>query len=218
MKDLTGEKFGRLTVLVLEGKNEWGTPTWRCICSCGEIKIISSSNLNKRSQSCGCFRREAIAERNKTHGATVGGKPTPEHETWHSMIQRCHNANHDNFHSYGGRGITVCDRWRQSFSNFLNDVGKRPTGKTLDRYPDKNGNYEPGNVRWATPKEQAHNRNTNKIIHAFNKSQPLQAWADEYLIPRDTLSNRIKSGIPIEDALTRPIKKTCPRRSAPTIP
>jgi hypothetical protein len=116
--------------------------------------------------SCGCLRRETTAARhgNTTHGHTAGRKPSPTFNSWASMRDRCRRPAASAYWNYGGRGIKVCDRWAESFENFLADMGERPEGKTLDRI-DPLGNYEPGNVRWSTPTEQARNRRkTDEII------------------------------------------------------
>jgi len=107
--------------------------------------------------SCGCEKREQTIQRFTKHGHSSNGILTRTYNSWRKMKERCLNFEAINFDDYGGRGITVCERWMQ-FENFLADMGERPEGKTLDRYPDNDGNYEPGNVRWATPKEQYANR------------------------------------------------------------
>jgi hypothetical protein len=123
------------------------------------------------------------------------------------MIYRCHNPNHVGYPKYGGRGVAVCARWRNSFDSFLVDVGQRPSPKhTLDRFPDQNGNYEPGNVRWATTVEQARNKGDNKVVEFRGRKQSLAAWADELGFNYFTLWSRIeKSGWSVERAFTTPL-------------
>ena len=172
MIDLTGKKFGRLTVIE---RVKDGTPRtlWRCKCECGGEAIVWSINLRKgQTGSCGCLQSERTAAANTTrakHGHTRHKKSepvatTPTYRSWRCMLYRCCGKKSPNYHLYGGRGIKVCEQWQgpNGFKQFLADVGRRPAGKTLDRYPNKDGNYEPGNVRWATPKAQAANRRKRK--------------------------------------------------------
>ena len=132
-----------------------------CKCECGNEKVINLHSIKKGlTKSCGCLRKETTIEYNKTtktiHGHR-GMKNTKTYTTWLSMKQRCLNPNHTFYHYYGGRGITICNRWINSFKNFLEDMGERPINKTLDRV-NSNGNYEPENCKWSTPKEQVANR------------------------------------------------------------
>ncbi|KAB1068887.1 hypothetical protein [Methylobacterium planeticum] len=150
--NLIGQTFGRLTVAA-KGQIIGSVQTWVCDCVCGGSKIVSTSEIRRGNvASCGCLRVG-----NPTHGH-AGRSASPTYRSWRAMLNRCGNPNSVDYPRYGGAGIAVCERW-SSFESFLADMGDRPEGKTLDRHPDKNGNYEPGNCRWATPYEQVHNRN-----------------------------------------------------------
>lgn len=149
--DVTGNKFGRLTVI---GRSERKSPAgalWRCVCECGGETVTTSLKLRSgHTTSCGCRKVEACSRMNRKHGMA---NRTPTYRSWKEMRQRCLNPNSDKAKWYGARGIRVCERWN-SYENFLADMGERPAGKTLDRIdPDKG--YAPDNCRWATPKEQA---------------------------------------------------------------
>lgn len=150
-KDITGLKFSRLTVISYQGINFDGKSIWKCLCDCGEVRIVTAVRLKiGNTKSCGCISVK------HGHAKSASSGKTREYNSWCGMIDRCFNTARKNYKHYGGRGITVCDRWK-NFSNFLEDMGERPEKLTLDRI-DNNGNYEPSNCRWATTKEQSLNK------------------------------------------------------------
>ena len=153
MLDLTGRRFGKWTVLSRAPNEKCGKISFNVRCDCGTEKQVRSQSLTSggTTQCYFCVHLR--------HGDAAVGKTASEYNSWGNMIQRCTNANHPKFSDYGGRGITVCEQWRNSYAQFLADVGRKPSPEhTLDRFPDVNGNYDPGNVRWADATQQANNR------------------------------------------------------------
>ena len=160
-RDLTGQQFGRLKAIRLAGRTAAGQAMWECLCQCGKTTTVYGVSLTRgKSQSCDCLRLERVKAAATKHGhAQRSFHQTGTYTSWCSMLARCQNPNRERYPNWGGRGITVCERWQgeHGFENFLADMGPRPAGTTLDRFPNNDGNYEPGNCRWATPKEQQAN-------------------------------------------------------------
>jgi hypothetical protein len=174
--DLTGRKFGRWRVLAISTRRDRsGHTLWRSRCDCGSEGFVRGDNLRRGgSTNCGCVGREKLIKRNTKHGLSN----TRVYHCWENLLKRCLDPGHNSFPNYGGREppVTVCERWR-SFENFYADVGDPPPGKSLDRYPDRNGNYEPGNWRWATGKEQALNRRPRKRKRRRADISDIRAYA-----------------------------------------
>jgi hypothetical protein len=195
-----GDRFGRWVVASDEPHYPKPKRTyWLCRCACGTEDIILYNNLRRgQSKSCGC-----LAERIKTtHGMTK----TPEWDIWSAMRGRCNNPGDKRFADYGGRGIKVDDSWRD-FSNFYRDMGPRPTpDHSLDRI-NNDGNYEPGNVRWATRKEQQRNRAITAVVEWRGETKPVAEWAEILGMEYQTLSCRLRRGWSVERAMSHPVEK-----------
>jgi hypothetical protein len=201
--DLTGRVFGRWTVQI-RGENKWGKLAYICRCECGNSKLISGGQLSSgNSQSCGCWQIEQTKAANTRHGL----RDTPEYGVWVGLKNRCFNPACKDYARYAGTGITVCAKWRDSFEEFFADVGRRPSPKhSIDRFPNPAGNYEPGNVRWATAREQAQNRRDNKCVTYDGRTMVIAEWARLLGCSGATLDKRIaRHGV--ELAITMPINK-----------
>jgi hypothetical protein len=152
--DISGFRSGGIIALEPTEIRKHSRILWRCKCDCGGEILAPVTDLKAgRYISCGCSRKAG----NPKHGHSPEGKPSRTYNSWSSMITRCLNSNNHAFRKYGAKGIKVCPEWK-NFSTFLRDMGERPPGKTLDRFPDRNGDYKPGNCRWATPSEQNQNK------------------------------------------------------------
>lgn len=200
--DFTGKKFGRLTALSFVRKGP--TSFWRCRCDCGNAKDIRAQWLkNGRTRSCGCLRREIAGDLHRKHGRTH----TKEYHIWRGMIARCSNPKNPAWKHYGGRGITVSERWRSSFVAFFDDVGVCPDGMTMDRI-DNNRGYEPGNVRWASWKTQQRNRRGVIRVAIGGVVKNAAEWRELYGIGKAIYDfRRYKLGWTPERAITTPVKK-----------
>ena len=203
-KSLVGVRFERLVVKSYQGLNssKRKRSMWLCVCDCGKEKIATEQVLCAgQSRSCGCLTREINAVLHTRHGLSA----TVEYQSWANAIQRCTNSNLPEFPNYGGRGIKVCERWRKSFEAFFNDMGPRPGGcNSLDRFPNLNGDYEPGNCRWASSAQQAVNTRRNVIYELHGKKLCLSEWAREYGMKRPTVEARVRRGWSLERAVQTP--------------
>ncbi|WP_277679659.1 hypothetical protein [Gracilibacillus dipsosauri] len=214
-KDLTKYKFGRLTP-VRRVENVGKVTVWLCKCDCGNYKKIRYSDLvNERTVSCGCKAKENLLKRNYKHGMATTSNRNRLYRIWAGMKSRCTNRNATHYESYGGRGITVCVEWLNSFESFrdwalLNGYND---DLSIDRI-DVNGNYEPDNCRWVTREEQGRNRRTNSIFKIDGVEKPLVVWCEKFNIPYRTVKSRLALGWDIKKALTVPIKSKYRRKAA----
>lgn len=209
--DLTGRSYGRLVVLGPVMVKKYPRVTviiWRCRCVCGSVTDRSAANLRSgNSRSCGCSKSEFIREAITKHGHTTRRVRSPEYRAWSKMIARCYNPNDGRYVDYGARGIKVCAEWRESFELFLQSIGARPgPSYSVDRI-DNNGNYERGNVRWATKTEQSRNRRNIITLDVFGRQVRLADAAEEFGIPRDVVYERLAKGWDACDALLTPKRK-----------
>lgn len=198
-EDISGKMFGRLRAIRCLGFVSNGDALWFCECSCGNNKEVRTRCLNSgKTVSCGCQQLESVTK----HGMSK----TSEASIWRNMKYRCNNPNASNYANYGGRGIKVCDRWLESFENFFEDMGERPSKEhSLDRIDNTKG-YSPDNCRWATSKEQARNRRDCRLITFRGVTKSVIEFCEEYKLQHRQLLSRLESGWDIEKALTSPIR------------
>lgn len=217
--NLIGRRFGRLTVIRYIGWRNGRPPAiWLCRCECGNEKQVARNNLvNGRIKSCKCLMRERTGERSTTHGHKKGRKVTREYVAFQAAKDRCSNAANQAYRNYGGRGIEF--RFG-SFEEFLAYLGPKPSPKhSLDRYPNVNGHYEPGNVRWATATEQQNNKRNNRVIEFRGEKATTAEWCRRLGVPVQLVFQRLHYGWCDECALTTPLvtssrnKKRCPHNS-----
>lgn len=198
IKDLTGQRFGRLTVIGIK-PTETRKTYWICQCDCGNLKTVRSDSLQCGAvRSCGCLKKEQndinlnqsdAKKKFIASGHKVGG--TRLYQIWQGMRARCYNQHNSSYHRYGGRGITICEEWRTDFYSFYNwSMSNGYTDDlTIDR-KDTNGNYEPDNCRWTTQKEQANNRNSNIDITIGNSTRSLLEWCEIFDLDYSTINAR----------------------------
>lgn len=191
-----GQAFGRWTVISEAPTDSKGNRRATCRCACGTEQSVTLSNLVRgRTRSCGC----AVT----SHGQYSGGKHSSLHNIWKGMLDRCGNPAHKQYADYGGRGIKVAEVWKD-FAAFASDMGPRPAGHEWIERIDNDGNYEPANCRWATPKEQARNRRNNRPLTYRGETRIMVEWAEEMGLPYKVVKDRMHRGWTVDAALTTP--------------
>jgi hypothetical protein len=206
--DISNQKFGRLTAIE-KSTNICGKTAWKCVCDCGNIAYVTTSNLTcNRIRSCGCIKQEMLMKRNITHNQ----RHTQLYEVWKSIKQRCYNPKGQAYHNYGERGIKMCEEWLNNFQAFYDwsyANGYSPENQkdeknklTIDRI-DVNGNYEPSNCRWVTRKVQSSNMRTNKLITINGETHCIAEWCRIYNVYPSNYYKKINKGMSPEEALTK---------------
>lgn len=206
-EDLVGKTYGRLTFIEPVRKTPQGS-VWVCRCSCGKTKEVSQSSVRSgNTRSCGCLRREQAPKNAKVvHGHNRAAGVTRTYTIWRAMLARCLNKNHEAYSRYGGAGITVCSAWLKDFSSFLKDMGEAPPRLSIDRVDGTKG-YFLSNCRWATGVQQGQNKKTNVLLTYEGRTQCVSAWAREVGTTSNLISDRLKRGWSVEDAITKPLLK-----------
>lgn len=204
--NIAGQRFGYLTVVELVASADAGQARWRCRCNCGRATVVQSQSLrNGTTKSCGCLKQQKTIDRSTKHGDSKRIDRTKEYLAWKGAKSRCFNPKAPQFQHYGGRGITMCAEWVNDFPAFLKHMGRCPPGMELDRYPNNDGNYEPGNCRWATKKQQARNQRKTQLLTYNGKTKPQVEWAEQFSIDVKTLRYRLNHNWPIDKALMTPV-------------
>lgn len=203
--NVTGFRFDRLIALRPVGYTRAKTILWLCQCDCGNMTVTYLNKLRSgKTRSCGCLAREMTIQKNWKHGESH----TPLFRHWYGIIRRCTDPRRKGYVDYGGRGIRICDEWRNSFEAFRDHVAQLPgygeDGYTLDRV-DNDGNYSPGNLRWATRTEQNRNKRNVRPLTYQGRTQCLGAWAEEIGVKQKVLENRLRIGWSIERTLSTPL-------------
>lgn len=197
MKDIIGERFGRLVAESFSHKDKHGAAIWNVLCDCGVRKRVAASNLAGKTRSCGCLKRELGGVRLRTHGKSG----TKTHKIWKGIHSRCYIKSASGYANYGGRGISVCERWH-NFANFLSDMGECPDGLSIERR-DVNRGYGPDNCFWATRVQQANNRRNNRLIEGSNET--LAMASKKSPVSYEAIRARLNRGWSVDDAIGRPI-------------
>lgn len=201
--DISGQTFGRWTVLSRVENTNKGQAQFLCRCECGAERVMQSILLRRAvSRSCGCLKNEVTLQRSTKHGHANAGKISPTYWSWAGMIARCTNPKHRNFSTYGGRGIKVHKSWL-TFTGFLADMGEKPAGTSLDRI-DNNKSYTPKNCRWATPKTQARNKRSSHNLTFQDETHTIAEWAERLNLSQGAIHDRLSYGWDVEKTLSTP--------------
>ena len=201
VKDLTGERFGRLVAVNRVENGKHRQSKWLCKCDCGNYCIVFSANLKRmHTQSCGCHRVNTSSMKHRKHGM----HNTKIYNAWNGMKSRCFNKNDKYYLNYGGRGITVCDEWKNDFKAFFDWAMENGYSDklTIDRI-DVNGNYEPSNCRWVTQKVQQNNRTNNVLLEFLGEIHTISEWSELLGIDKATIHARYKAGRNINEILSK---------------
>ena len=204
-QDLTGRRFGRLKCLHRGGCTKTYEAKWVCRCDCGNICEVRQSSLKSGvTRSCGCLQKQKFTIERVKHGHAPDSGQSSEYHSYYSMLSRCHSPSHKSYSRYGGRGIRVCESWRNSFMKFLEDMGPKPSRKyTIERI-DNNRGYEPDNCRWATISEQQRNTNRTRWITADGETLTVSEWAERLGVKRSVIHSRLGTGWSEREAVTTP--------------
>ena len=205
--NITNKRFGRLTALERLPTSKDGHAMWRCVCDCGnEVSVVGKSLRSGHTVSCGCYQKDATSRARKKHGKSRSKIYT----VWCDMKDRCYNEQNKQYADYGGRGITVCERWKNDFRSFFEDVSELPNfgldGYTINR-KNNDGNYEPDNIEWASRIKQNNNTRRNRLIAYNGETHTLAEWSRIVGVDRMTITDRLKRGWSVEKALTTTVPK-----------
>ncbi len=201
VKDRVGDRCGKLVAEKPAGRNSRGEMRWLYRCDCGG-ETVQYPHAAAATANCGCETASKLHRRFLKHGASG----TLLYKAYKGMIYRCHSRSNHAFKHYGARGISVCKRWRDSFEDFVSDMGDRPAGATIERI-DNSGNYEPGNCVWATRKTQQRNRRVNQFVTVNGETMCVSAWAERVGANRATIVGRLKRGWSAADAVLKPAQR-----------
>lgn len=202
--DKTGERYGRL-IVIAQAPHKGRRIAWLCRCDCGRDAVVVSHRLRARgTKSCGCAKIMPPIQKPKAYAT----RRDPTHRCWRKMIERCDKSYSTNFEYYGGRGIKVCDRWKSDFRNFLFDMGPRPSAfYSIDRYPNPDGDYEPGNCRWATQQQQVDNQKKTIWVIVDGERITLREACRRTGLKFHTAYGRLKSGCDIDAIMAAPDRR-----------
>ena len=216
--DMTGQSIGGQCVIGCAGLDAHGQAVWSVRCVCGSERTVTGGKLRRgEAGSCGCMKPGRLRVAHTHHGDAANGQLTPEYRSWSNMIDRCERESSKSWNDYGGRGINVCQRWRESFAAFLEDMGRKPTPKhSIDRIDNERG-YEPDNCRWATRLEQARNKRGIRFVHLYDEaarngvnkralmSRIYRGWSEDEAVGRVVHVSRLRNGNPVPSAETRAV-------------
>lgn len=215
--DISGQRYGRLLTVSGPTQKPGSYRTyWTCVCDCGRTTSVATDKLRAgKAKSCGCYRAEALAKGQPTHGLSRVFKK--EYKAWKCMKDRCLNPNNQSFKDYGARGVSICNQWLSSFEQFLNDMGPKPTMLHSIERSDNDGPYNKDNCFWATRETQSNNKRSNRVVYVFGEkltlSQAVQKYSSPLGIKYGTVQARLNSGWAPEVALTSPVNHNARRGS-----